>query len=371
MFRERSFSYRTAGRALALAGSTALATGVVSLYRHPFATRRALSRRRLLLAGVAERAVDLGGLRMRYLEARPCTPGTHADDEPLVLLHGFADSAETWARVFGALARHRRVLAPDLPGFGRTPAPVEGLRFSVGPDYLARFLDALGLDRVVLVGNSLGGAVAIRYTAQHPGRVSRLFLLNSAGLLDGVPDVLDVSSRRHAAALASSTHGVAHVPAFILDDLVRMAQQPLWRAALRSAEPVDVKDDLSHIAVPVTIIWGEEDRLIPVEHGLRLREGLARAELIVLPGVGHLPQILAPRQVLQIIQTRLQLAEKDRRAASLLPALPSSSAMPRRRYTSFSRALARSGGMRGGLHDGRPRSIPSEAPVERTSAAGD
>ncbi len=280
--------------------------GSAAFYLRPLATLRALSRAALRLSGASKRTVKVDGLPVRYFEASP-SPSL-ANGEVIVLLHGIGDSAETWARVMPTLARERRVLAPDLAGFGRTPAPREGMRLSVLVRYLARFLDALGVEKAILVGNSLGGAVAIRYAADNPGRVSRLFLLNSAGLLNEVPPELEPGTREEARDLVRITFGPeAEFPRFVLDDLVRSVRDPARRAYLRSDEPTDVRPDLGRIEAPTTIIWGEQDRLVPPEHGTVMHESIPGSELIVLPGVAHLPQIQAPEGVLQIMEERLSL----------------------------------------------------------------
>lgn len=283
-----------------------LAGGILgaAFYLRPLATLRQISRAGLRLAGASERTVEVDGLPVRYFES---SPASSVGEETLVLLHGLGDSAETWARVMPGLAHERRVLAPDLAGFGRAPVPREGMRLSVLVRYLEGFLDALGVGRVVLVGNSLGGAVAMRYAAKNPGRVQRLFLLNSAGLLNYVPSELEPGTREEARQLARITFGPeAMMPRFFLNDLIRASRDPARRAYLRSDEPTDVREDLGLIQTPTTIIWGEQDRLIPPEHGTALREGIRGSELILLPGVAHVPQIQAPKEVLRIITERLQ-----------------------------------------------------------------
>ena len=301
-------------RRVALAGlvSTGLVSGPMlaglagsaAFYLRPLATLRTLSRVGLRLSGAVERKARVDGLPVRYFEASPDPAPT--GEEAIVLLHGLGDSAETWVRTMPALARGRRVLAPDLAGFGRTPVPREGMRLSVLVRYLAGFLDSLGVERAILVGNSLGGAVAIRYAADNPDRVERLFLLDSAGLLDGVPPELEPKTREEARELARISFGPeARMPNFFLDDLVRWARNPAHRAYLRSDEPTDVRGDLGRIRAPTTIIWGEQDRLVPPEHGTALRDGIPGSELIVLPGVAHVPQIQAPEGVLQIMSERL------------------------------------------------------------------
>lgn len=278
--------------------------GSAAFYLRPQATIRTLSRVGLRLSGASERKAKVDGLPVRYFEASPAS--SPAGGEAIVLVHGFSDSAETWARMMPTLARERRVLAPDLVGFGRTPAPREGMRFSMLVRYLAGFLDAVGVEKATLVGNSLGAAVAIRYAANNPDRVERLFLLNSAGLLKEVPPELEPETREEARGLVRMTFGPeVEVPRFVLDDLVRSARDPARRAYLRSDEPTDVSEDLGRIQAPATIIWGDQDRLVAPEYGAVMQESIPRSELIVLPGVAHLPQIQAPEGVLRIMAERL------------------------------------------------------------------
>ena len=290
--------------ALAFAGAVgaALTALGVTFYRRPFATLREMLRWQLRLAGARERTIDLGGIAQRYFEAGRA----RAAGEAIVFLHGLGDAAEGFARVLPILAREGWALAPDLAGFGRTPIPPEGMRFSVLTDYLDRFLDAAGVSRATLVGNSLGGAVAIRYAARHPERVARLFLLNSAGTLEKAPAALEPTTRVLARELVEISTGSGRVPRFILDDLIRRARGAARVAYLASDEPTDVRADLPRVVAPTTIVWGERDRLIPLALGERLREAIAGAELIVLPGVGHVPQAEAPRRVAAIIRERLR-----------------------------------------------------------------
>lgn len=298
--------------ALVGAGGALLAAGGVAFYRRPFRTLRALLRLRLRLAGVRERRVTVNGVPLRYFEIKPgrSARGGRAAPDALVLIPGLGDSAETWTDLLLALPRDRRILAVELAGFGRTPPPPEGMRFSVLTDYFARFLDAAGVRRAALAGNSLGGAVAIRYAARHPGRVTHLFPIDSAGLLGAAPAVLEPATRELAQELVRVTVGPGRrLPRFILDDLLRNVRAPARRAYLASGEPTDVREDLPRLGalgIPTTIVWGEHDQLIPLENGARLRDAIAGAELLVLRGAGHSPQSDAPRAVARILRERLQ-----------------------------------------------------------------
>jgi pimeloyl-ACP methyl ester carboxylesterase len=299
---------RRIGRFFLAATVLALAGGV-AFYRQPSAIMRQALRLRLLLSGAAERTVDAGGLPVRYFESLPEAP--HPGQETFVLVHGFGDSAETWSLVLPGLKNEGRVLAPDLAGFGRTPIPQEGMRFSVLTDYLGRFLDAVGVRKAVLAGNSLGGAVVIRYAATHPDRVSHLFLLDSAGLHAGATiAAAQPETREEARETIKAVSGKnLDAPRFVLDDIVRRAKDPARQEYRHSDEPTDVREYLSRVKAPTTIVWGERDGFIPTEHGVRMRDAIDDSEFIVLPGVGHVPQLQASKRLLEIIRGRLGRSE--------------------------------------------------------------
>jgi pimeloyl-ACP methyl ester carboxylesterase len=243
---------------------------------------------------------------VRYFESIPKAP--RPNQETLVLVHGFGDSAETWSLVLPRLKHEWRIVAPDLAGFGRTPISPEGMKFSVLTDYLSRFLDAVGVQKAALAGNSLGGAVAIRYAGSHLERVSHLFLLDSAGLQPGATiHAAQAKTREEARQMVKAVSGTnpRYVPNFVLDDIVRNAQEPARQQYRDSDEPTDVREYLSRIKAPTTVIWGELDELIPAEQSARMHAEIEDSELIVLPGVGHVPQLQAPKRLAEIIRSRL------------------------------------------------------------------
>jgi pimeloyl-ACP methyl ester carboxylesterase len=286
--------------------ATTAVAGGVAFYRHPLLTMRQLLRLRLLLSGAFERTVDIGGLPVRYFESLPEASGP--TQETLVLVHGFGDSAETWSLVLPRLRREWRIVVPDLAGFGRTPIPPEGMSFSVLTDYLSRVLDVVGVQKAALAGNSLGGAIAIRYAANNPERVSHLFLLDSAGLQPGATiHALQAKTREEARQMMKAVSGTypRYVPRFILDDIVRGAQDPARQQYRDSDEPTDASEYLSRIKAPTAVVWGDGDGLIPEEESARMHEEIEGSELIVLPGVGHVPQLQAPKRIAEIIRSRL------------------------------------------------------------------
>jgi pimeloyl-ACP methyl ester carboxylesterase len=278
---------------IATGGMAALA---LQLYRRPLETMNALLRLRMLLAGTREGTCDLNGLPLHYYCAG--RRGT-----PIILIHGLGNSAEVWAFMALLLSKEYLVYALDLPGFGKTPLASEGTSVRTHVLYLQRFLDTLGYPRVTLVGNSLGGWIATHFAAQYPERVSHLYLLNSAGLRReqmNSPYAID-----RVAARRSMKHIWGHempLPGFLLDAVVRISQLPAYVSFIEGYDPQEELDEvLPQVQVPTTLIWGTRDGLFPSTFAYEFHTSIANSELILLDGVGHMPQVQVPAKVAQII----------------------------------------------------------------------
>ncbi len=270
------------------------------IYHRPRETMLNLIRAGILLAGIGEETCNLAGVAMHYYCAG--RRGT-----PVVLIHGLGSSAETWAALMPLLSKECLVYAPDLPGFGRTPMAPEGTNIRTHVLYLERFLDVLGYPRVTLVGNSLGGWIATRFAVEHPERVERLYLLNSAGLRRENLHSPYVEDRIAANRSLENMLGYSlPVPKFVLDALVRNSQAPAYAGFIRGYDPREELDMvLADVQVPTTIIWGERDNLLPLICAHDFHKGIANSELVLLPRIGHMPQIQAPVKVAHIIMQNM------------------------------------------------------------------
>ncbi len=279
--------------ALAVAGGAALA---VRTYRRPRETMNAVLRGGLLLAGVRKGTIDVG-LPMHYY-----TAGRRGS--PIILIHGLGGSAESWSALMPLLSRDFLVYAPDLPGFGQTPMAPEGVSVAIHVLCLERFLDALGYPRAILVGNSLGGWIAARFAVEHPERVDRLYLLNSAGLLRESTNPPYAADREGARRIMKHLWGYTlPVPGFILDAMVHNSQSPAYKQFLERYNPAEELDSvLGQIQAPTTIIWGMRDGIFPLTCAHDLHTGISGSELIFLPRVGHMAQVQAPLTVARIIR---------------------------------------------------------------------
>ena len=255
-----------------------------------------LVRAGMLLAGMREETCNLAGVSMHYY----CSGrrGT-----PIILIHGLGSSSEIWAALMQLLKKECLVYAPDLPGFGRTPLAPEGTKIQTHVLYLKRFLDVLGYPRVTLVGNSLGGWIATRFAVEYPERVERLYLLNSAGLRRQNMHSPYVEDRVEAMNSIKQMLGYPlPVPGFVLDALIRNAQSPAYAGFIRDYDPREELDTvLADVVAPTTIIWGEDDNLLPLICAYDFHHGISNSELVLLPRAGHMPQLQNPVKVARII----------------------------------------------------------------------
>lgn len=263
------------------------------------------------------RHVRAAGIRLWLEEAGP------TDGPALLLVHGLAARGVVWRRVVPPLAaRGLRVLVPDLPGHGRSDGKRHRATYS--PRFFARVLvdlaDALGIDRLSVAGNSLGGVVAARLALAAPERVERLALVDSAGL--------------SAAGIPWPTR-LLYLP-FVLGALIGVAPSPLWfRLFLQRAVVADpaqameladalyrhpplptavrrsaaallgpdgtLADELSDLVPPTLVVWGEADVLFPVAIAEAAVRRMPRGRLVRIAGAGHVPQWEAAEAVAALL----------------------------------------------------------------------
>jgi pimeloyl-ACP methyl ester carboxylesterase len=223
--------------------------------------------------------------------------GAHAP--PVVLVHGVNDQAGSWFTVAPALASQRRVILPDLPGHGES-AP------SSGPLPLPLFLDALenvfGHEReITLVGNSLGGWLAALYTLAHPDRVKHLVLEAAGGLARPFASPVFAHDREQALVILRNVHGSRfQAPEWVIEALIaRSKNSQMLRVT--EAENYILDRRLADLHTPTTLIWGEEDGVLPVAYARELQSLIAGSELRVLEGAAHIPHMQNPEAFLQCL----------------------------------------------------------------------
>ena len=255
----------------------------------------------------------------------------------LLLIHGMGGSYENWRAVIDPLARHHTIVAPDLPGHGRSATGAGDYSVGALAATLRDLLISLGHDSATLVGHSLGGGIAMQLAYQFPELAERLVLVASGGLGPEVSPVLRAAALPGANLFIAATAGVGRMSAPMVGrglasvglrpnvdveavargyaSLADRDRRTAFLATLRSVidsrgQRVDARDRL-YLAggVPVMLIWGSRDAIIPVRHGERAHEAIPGSRLEIFNGVGHLPQLEAPARFVAALEGFLEETE--------------------------------------------------------------
>lgn len=258
------------------------------------------------LAGLEPKHLQIPGFEIAYLEG--------GQGEPLVLLHGIGADKDNFTRVSRYLTSHVHVYAMDLPGFGESSKPSgAGYRIEDQVRYVDQIVQQLGLDRFHLGGSSMGGWIAGVYTAAHPLKVDSLWLLDPGGVAGAkLSEVRSRLARGEESGLFARTpqdfdrvldlvfvhrpfipHGVKHV----------LAERAAVNYALHTrilhelqVNPPNLEELLNGNPTPALIVWGAQDRVLDPSAAEILKSAMPNAQVTIMPGIGHLPMIEAPRQ---------------------------------------------------------------------------
>lgn len=249
-------------------------------------------------AGLARKEVTLpDGRHYAYLEG--------GQGEPLVLVHGFGANKDTFSRVAAFLTPHYRVIVPDLLGFGESDHPDDA---DYAPPAQAErvhaLAQALGLKNFHLGGSSMGGHIALTYAARYPAEVKSLWLLDSGGIWSATlaePEnspIFVKSGDDFAKAMAFYMSEPPYIPRPMLDVLAqeRIRNQALEQRILKQIRADSVEARITGMATPTLIVWGEQDRALNVATADILHKLLPHSQVIIMPGIGHLPLLERPQQ---------------------------------------------------------------------------
>ncbi|HEX9190128.1 MAG TPA: alpha/beta fold hydrolase [Vicinamibacteria bacterium] len=261
-------------------------------YRRPVAVAETYGAVRLRLQGVTSGHVQAGPYRLHYLEA--------GSGPPLLLVHGLGSNATMeWGRLMAPLGRKYRVLAPDLPGFGDSERPASAdYSIPMQVEAVLAFMRARGVGRTRLAGISMGGWISARLAGEHPERVERLVLVAAAGMRPDGPTIpaevlLPRDEEGVRRLVAAVRHKAPVPPGFVARDILarRLEEEWIVRRALESMRDGDdwLNGTLGRAEMPVLVVWGKQDALIPVAYAAPLSAEFRNARLEVMDGCGHVP----------------------------------------------------------------------------------
>ncbi|MEZ5483869.1 MAG: alpha/beta fold hydrolase [Lysobacteraceae bacterium] len=256
------------------------------------------------IAGATEREISVDGIRWSYLEA-----GDDRSRPPLLLVHGFTGSKDNWLPIVPALARERRVLMPDLPGWNESQGiPGDDTGFSAQAEKLSRFIDKVAGQPVDLIGHSMGGGIVAVLAARHPPQVHRLVLMDAAGvrfqdndfglavLAGENPFAVDDrdSLRRYLSTVFETPPFVPWpVDRALIDRRIADAQfeQSVLDEIARGRESFLPGELAPGIEADTLLLWCRDDGVIDVSAATIWANALPRSRTVLLDGCNHMPMM--------------------------------------------------------------------------------
>jgi pimeloyl-ACP methyl ester carboxylesterase len=273
----------------------------------------------------------LAGSRVNYVDIGS------GDGSPVVLVHGLGGQWQNWLENIPRLARERRVIALDLPGHGLSEMPSDRISIPGYAGTVDALLEHLGLERVDVVGNSMGGFVASELAIQFPQGVERLVLVSAAGISSASASRAPVlTAGRIATAVTAYTAArhreiarrpitrhfalafVARHPSklradFVWEGFIKGTGKPGFDDALRACLEYDFRDRLSEIRSPTLIVWGENDSVVPVRDAEEYERLIPDSRKVVMEDTGHVPMAERPARFNDLLLDFLGEAPKPSR----------------------------------------------------------
>jgi pimeloyl-ACP methyl ester carboxylesterase len=273
------------------------------------------------------RSVVVNETRVCYVEM--------GEGPPLVFVHGLSGCWQNWLENIPHFARSHRVIAVDLPGFGESELPNEDISIPGYGRFLDAFLAEVGIERTVLVGNSMGGFIAAETAISHPARVDGLVLVSAAGgvfpagrktraqarfgMLTYPLTPLFMARRtgamRRPRLRAAMLLLVVRYPSRIRPELVwevsSGAGKPGFRAALRALLDYDFRERLPEVSDPTLIVWGRNDQVVPVRGADEYERLIPGARKVIFEQTGHVPMLERPARFNRLLDEFLEARERD------------------------------------------------------------
>jgi pimeloyl-ACP methyl ester carboxylesterase len=254
-----------------------------------------------------QKFIDVKGHTIRYLDYGP------PDGKTLILLHGIGASAERWSPVIPSLSKYFHLIIPDIIGFGYSDKPVVEYTMDFFIDFFRSFLDNLSISKASIIGSSFGGHVATEFAIRFNYMVEKLVLVSPAGMMKTSTPTLDryimaalypVYEHVYEAFREMAYESDAVNEQIVMDFVNRMrltnAKYAFMSTVLGIRYAPKLNGRLSKIMAPTLLMWGEHDRMIPLQYAKEYDE-IPKKELIVIRNCGHTPYVEKPVTFIKII----------------------------------------------------------------------
>jgi pimeloyl-ACP methyl ester carboxylesterase len=269
---------------------------------------------------ILDQYVRVGSINTRYWNA-----GDQGDS--VVLLHGGGSSIEVWAHNIQVLAQHYRVFAFDMVGTGLTDKPSASYTLDYQLQFLQSFLDTFGIQKVSLIGNSMGGSIALKFALKSPEKVQKLGLISSFGLgrehcfsdrllaaFPGVANLIPISRSGTRIVLKSCVYNPKVIPEEWVEHNFKRVCLPgqkealislltsnidLWGVRREVFDPIVLQ--LDHIKAPTLIVWGKQDSITPIAHAYVASQKIPNSSLHIFEQCGHWAQVEHPEKFNRLV----------------------------------------------------------------------
>ena len=263
-----------------------------------------------------ERWSNLNGIKIRYLESG------EKNNRHLLFIHGLGSSADRWLNIPDALSANFHSVVIDLPGFGKSDKPAT-MDYTIEnfKNIVSNFVDDIAINdgKTSIVGHSLGGYIAAEVAMENKDKVQRLVLIDSSGMLRKPTPLLDeyleaAMNPEHdnvRKAFEKMVADPARIPSSLVTSFIKRMNLPNAKYAFKSTlqHSANTQLNLENLSllskVPTLIIWGTEDKVIPLEHSKLFREFVKNSKVKIIPDSGHAPFAEKPTQVLEILNNFL------------------------------------------------------------------
>lgn len=232
------------------------------------------------------------------------------EGEPLLILHGWAGSSDSWVEVQKILAKNGfKVICPDLPGFGKSQSPPFGWGVGEYRDFALKFVEKLGFQEINLMGHSFGGRIAIKFATFYPEKLKNLILCASAGIKHN----LNFYQRIIVSLARVGNYLFSQKPLIRYQDTIRnifymilrqrdyLKVKGTMRETFHKIVVEDLEPDLPKIQTRTLIIWGEIDKTVPLKDAFTLKDKISQSVLKTIPNTAHTPNLEAPEKVAELV----------------------------------------------------------------------